>query len=95
MAGGLYKMETANLTFIHYSNKRRFYDMAQINKGMTIMEIINIDENITGILMQQGMHCVGCMAAHGETLEEACMVHGLDADILEAQINDFLASAAE
>ena len=33
--------------------------MAQINKGMTIMEIINIDENITGILMQQGMHCVG------------------------------------
>ena len=69
--------------------------MAQINKGMTIMEIINIDENITGILMQQGMHCVGCMAAHGETLEEACMVHGLDADILEAQINYFLASAAE
>ena len=69
--------------------------MAQINKGMTIMEIINIDENITGILMQQGMHCVGCMAAQGETLEEACMVHGLDADILEAQINDFLASAAE
>ena len=65
--------------------------MAQINKGMTIMEIINIDENITGILMQQGMHWVGCMAAHGETLEDACMVHGLDAEILEAQINDFLA----
>jgi len=66
--------------------------MAQINKDMTIMEIINQNENIADILMRSGMHCVGCMAAHGETLAEAAMVHGLDADILEAQINDFLSA---
>ena len=66
--------------------------MAQINKDMTVMDIINVDENIAGILMQSGMHCIGCIAAHGESLAEAAMVHGLDADILEAQINDYLSS---
>lgn len=67
--------------------------MAQINKDMTVMEIIGVDPNIAGILMQSGMHCVGCIAAHGETLAEAAVVHGLDADILEAQINDYLSAA--
>lgn len=64
--------------------------MAQISKDMLIMEILGVDENIAGVLQQMGMHCVGCMAAHGESLEEACMVHGLDADVVEAKINDFL-----
>ena len=67
----------------------------KIRKDMTITEILQIDPMIANILMGQGMHCITCEAAYGETLEEACMVHGLDADILEAQINDFLASAAE
>ncbi|MBQ0059779.1 MAG: DUF1858 domain-containing protein [Lachnospiraceae bacterium] len=64
--------------------------MAQISKDMLIMDMIEVDPNIANVLMAFGMHCVGCMAAHGETLAEAAMVHGLDADILEAQINDFL-----
>ncbi|MDO4477473.1 MAG: DUF1858 domain-containing protein [Lachnospiraceae bacterium] len=69
--------------------------MAKITKDMTIMEIIDVNEDIASVLMNVGMHCIGCMAAHGETLEEAAMVHGLDADVLEAQINDFLAEGAE
>mgnify|MGYP001696503298 CR=1 FL=1 len=49
------------------------------------------DEKIAYILMQEGMHCIGCPSAQGETLEEAAMVHGLDADLLVDQINDYLA----
>ncbi len=66
--------------------------MAAINKGMTIGELIDLDRNIAGILMRSGMHCIGCPSSQGESLEEAAMVHGMNADLLEAQINDYLAS---
>ncbi|WP_230397818.1 DUF1858 domain-containing protein [Novisyntrophococcus fermenticellae] len=65
--------------------------MAQISKDMTIGELIRLDQNIASILMRSGMHCIGCPSSQGETLEEAAMVHGMDADVLEQQINDFLA----
>ena len=51
-----------------------------------------MDTNIIGILMGAGMHCIGCPSAQGESLEEAAMVHGLDAQVLEDQINDYLAA---
>ena len=63
-----------------------------ISKDMTIGELIRTDENIVPILMRAGMHCLGCPASQGESLEEACMVHGVDADELVKKINDFLAS---
>ena len=50
---------------------------AQITKDMIINDIISIDEAIVPILMASGMHCVGCPSARGETLEEACFVHGI------------------
>ena len=62
-----------------------------ISKDMTIGELLRVDENIVPILMRAGMHCIGCPSAQGESLEEAAMVHGTDADVLAAQINDFLA----
>ena len=65
--------------------------MAQISKDMRIGELLNVDQNIAVILMRAGMHCIGCPSAQGETLEEAAMVHGMDADLLVQQINDFLA----
>lgn len=64
--------------------------MAQISKDMTIGELIRLDQNIASILMRSGMHCIGCPSSQGETLEEAAMVHGMDANVLEQQINDFL-----
>ena len=64
--------------------------MAKISKDMTIGELIAMDTNIIGILMGAGMHC--CPSAQGESLEEAAMVHGLDAQVLEDQINDYLAA---
>ncbi len=69
--------------------------MAGINKDMKIAEILNVDATIAPILMAAGMHCIGCPSAQGETLEEAAMVHGLDADMLVGRINDYLEKKAE
>ena len=67
--------------------------MAKINKDMLIGELLQLNPNIAAILMRAGMHCIGCPSAQGESLAEAAMVHGMDADLLDKQINDFLASA--
>lgn len=61
-----------------------------VNKNMNIMEILQIDEAIAGILMDAGMHCLGCVMAHSEDLEQACAVHGIDADKLVDKINTYL-----
>ena len=64
----------------------------KIEKTMLIGELVHMDELIPQMLMAAGMHCLGCPASQGESLEEACMVHGVDADELVKKINDFLAS---
>ena len=64
----------------------------KISKDMTIGELIRLEQNIIAILMRAGMHCIGCPSAQGESLAEAAMVHGIDADVLEAQINDYLST---
>ena len=62
----------------------------KVSKDMIIADLIQIDPNIVAILMRAGMQCIGCPSSQGESLEEAAMVHGLDADMLVDQINDFL-----
>ena len=67
--------------------------MAQITKDTMIGELLRDQEHIDSIaevLFGIGMHCLGCPSSQMESLEEAAMVHGLDADVLVAQINDFL-----
>ncbi len=66
--------------------------MKQINKDMRIGELLYVDDIIAPILIRQGMHCLGCPASQMETLEEACMVHGIDCDALTGQINEILAT---
>ena len=66
--------------------------MAKITKDTTIGEAINIDAGIVPILMGAGMHCVGCPSSIGETIEEACMLHGMDCDDLMEEINTYLAT---
>lgn len=65
--------------------------MAQVTKTTMIGELLQIDENIAPILLNIGMHCLGCPSSQMETIEEAAMVHGINPDELVAQINDFLA----
>lgn len=65
--------------------------MAQITKTTMIGELLNIDAEVAPILLGIGMHCLGCPSSQGETIEEAAMVHGIDADELVNKINEFLA----
>ena len=60
--------------------------MAEITKDMTIGEILRTNPDVASILMNAGMHCLGCPSAQGESLEEAAMVHGMNIDELMAQI---------
>ena len=62
--------------------------MAQITKEMTIGEILRTNPNVAPILMEAGMHCIGCPSAQGETIEEACMVHGADVNALVDSLNE-------
>lgn len=53
--------------------------------------MVQAHELIAPMLMRAGMHCLGCPSAQGESLEEACMVHGIDCDTLVSGINEVLA----
>lgn len=65
--------------------------MAEVNKNMIISEILKIDKGTVPILLNSGLHCLGCPSAQGETLEEACEVHGIDIDQLLSDLNAYLA----
>lgn len=62
----------------------------KLTKQTTMGEMLEYDMGIAYILMQCGMHCVGCPSSIGESLEEACAVHGLDADEVMDVIRDYL-----
>ena len=59
----------------------------EIRKEMTIGELLETAPEKADILLEAGMHCLGCPASQAETLEEACMVHGIDADELIKKLN--------
>lgn len=61
--------------------------MAAITKDMTIGEILRTNPDVAPVLLDAGMHCLGCPSAQGESLEEAAMVHGMDIDALMEKIN--------
>jgi hybrid cluster-associated redox disulfide protein len=64
----------------------------EITKETTMGAMLEYDMGIAYVLMQAGMHCVGCPSSIGESLEEACAVHGLDPEEVLAQINSYLES---
>ena len=63
---------------------------ATVTKDTMIGELLQIDESIAPVLLGIGMHCLGCPASRGESIEDACAVHGTDADALVEQINAYL-----
>jgi hybrid cluster-associated redox disulfide protein len=81
---------------VKYTLKKEDIQMAkQVTKDMVIGQIIQVDRGIIPILMQAGMHCLGCPSAQMESIEDACAVHGMDADELIKKINDYLATTEE
>ena len=66
--------------------------MSGITKDMTIGEILRANPSVAPILLDAGMHCLGCPSSQMETIAEAAMVHGIDPDDLVVEINTFLDS---
>ena len=68
--------------------------MATVNKQMTIGQVLSLDRTTAHIFMEFGMHCLGCPHATAESLEDACAVHGADADALVEKLNAHMAENA-
>ena len=64
--------------------------MIEIKKDTIIGDILDVAPQTAPIFLSIGMHCLGCPSSRGETVEEACMVHGTNADELVAKLNAFL-----
>ncbi len=65
--------------------------MANVTKQMSIGEVLRLDSTTAGVFMDFGMSCLSCPYATAESLEEASVVHGVDADALVRKLNDHLA----
>lgn len=66
----------------------------EITKETTMGQMLEYDQGIAYVLIQSGMHCVGCPSSIHESLEEACMVHGLDVNIVLQSIQNYLTENA-
>ena len=66
--------------------------MAQITKDTIIGDILDIAPETAPIFLSIGMHCLGCPSSRGETVEQACMVHGVEVEKLLEQINCAMAN---
>ena len=64
----------------------------EVNKNTIIGDILDHDFDAAPFFLEMGMHCLGCPASRGETIAEACEVHGTDADELVAKLNAYFAS---
>ncbi len=66
--------------------------MAVITKDTIIGDILDMDQTTAPYFLEMGMHCLGCPASRGETIEQACAVHGVSPDPLIEKLNAHLAS---
>ncbi len=66
----------------------------KVTKDTIIMDVLKMNTATAQFFLDIGMHCVGCPSASGESIEQACMVHGADADKLVEDINNFLEQQA-
>ncbi len=63
----------------------------KVTKDMTIAEVLMLDRATASIFMKHGMHCIGCPASSGESIEEASAVHGINPDNLLKDLNEYFA----
>ncbi len=63
-----------------------------VTKQTVIGEVLDYDMETARFFFEIGMHCLGCPASRGESIEDACAVHGTNADELVAKLNEYLAS---
>lgn len=65
--------------------------MTEITKDSIIGDVLDFDQSTAVYFLEIGMHCLGCPASRGETIEQACAVHGVDMEALLAKLNAHLA----
>ena len=63
--------------------------MKKVTKDMIISDVLELDRGTVPIFFKNGLHCLGCAMASGESLEEACAVHGIDCDSLIDELNTY------
>lgn len=68
-------------------------EITEITKDMLIGDILDFDRTTAPYFMEMGMHCLGCPASRGESLEQACMVHGVDVNDMVKKLNEHLAAS--
>lgn len=61
----------------------------EVTKNSIIGDVLDADAETGKFFLEIGMHCLGCPASRGETIEEACAVHGVDADVLISKLNEY------
>jgi len=66
--------------------------MAKVTKDMIISDVLALDKGTIPIFLDSGMHCLGCPSSSGESIEDACAIHGIDADKLIEDLNKYLES---
>ncbi len=66
--------------------------MAKVTKDMIIIDVLKMDPDCAQIFFKNGLHCIGCPSASGESIEEASAVHGLDPNKLIAELNEYFES---
>jgi len=69
---------------------KEVYYMAKVTKDMIISEVLTLDKGTAPIFLNNGMHCLGCPSSSGESIEDACSIHGIDADKLIEDLNKYL-----
>jgi len=68
------------------------YEMAKVTGDMIIRDVLMLDEGTAPIFMKHGMHCLFCPSASGESIKDACAVHGIDPEKLVNELNEYLSS---
>lgn len=76
---------------MYFDKRKDVFIMTEITKDMKIGEILDANREVAPFFLEMGMHCLGCPSARNESVAQACMVHGVNADELIAKINAFLA----
>ncbi len=69
--------------------------MFQVEKDTVIGEVVMNAPETAPLFQAIGMHCLGCALSSGETVEQACEVHGVDVDFFVEKVNEFIAAQAQ
>ena len=78
------------MRFLFHTTRKESYDMT-LTKDTTIGEILDYDQSTSVYFMEMGMHCLGCPASRGESIEDACAVHGVMVEELLEKLNEHFA----